>query len=317
MGDDSNCGGAETAAQEECRALAALGMIESGLRAVLLVHLRARQRQPVGIRRVQQSVDRRIGEPVRTQFGADTVRAVTLPHPRAHDHLAEAIVVLIVLVVQTPECAFRFLLVATGMLQPRAQFALRVLAAGEHAERAIVGAALGSIAAHIPVAFHRIGEPSTIATPTTFTATSVQDFAVLHPGYDLRLDFLGIFGRGDTARTRSGQQLGAQGFIQLLRRGRVVLEILTGIFLALPDALATVAVPRARFLDQVVDDAQFDQLALPGGALAVQDFELRLPEGRRDLVLDHFDAGLRTDYLLALLHRADATDIQTYRSIEQ
>ena len=36
MGDDSNCGGGETATQEEGRALAALGMVGGRSRAVLL-----------------------------------------------------------------------------------------------------------------------------------------------------------------------------------------------------------------------------------------------------------------------------------------
>src|SRR5690348_12720985 len=98
------------------------------------------------------------------------------------------------------------------------------------------------------------------------------------PAKTLCLDFLGIFGRRDTATARAHQQLGTQGGIELLGRGRVVLEPLAGVLFALPDPFAAVAVPGAGFLDEIVGDTQFDQLALVGGAFAVQDFELCLAE---------------------------------------
>ena len=44
--------------------------------------------------------------------------------------------------------------------------------------------------------------------------------------------------------------------------------------------------------------------------------EFDLLEGRRDLVLDHLDAGLVADDLLAVLDGADAADIEAHRSVE-
>src|SRR6185437_8040212 len=82
------------------------------------------------------------------------------------------------------------------------------------------------------------------------------------------------------------------------------------------DAFAAVAVPGTGFLDQVVVDAQFDQLALARGTLAVENFELGLPEWWGHLVLDHLDAGFRADHLVALLDCADTADIQSNGRVE-
>jgi hypothetical protein len=53
-----------------------------------------------------------------------------------------------------------------------------------------------------------------------------------------------------------------------------------------------------------------------GDALAVHDVELDLLERRRHLVLDHLDAGLVADHLVALLDRADAADVEAHRGVE-
>ena len=51
-------------------------------------------------------------------------------------------------------------------------------------------------------------------------------------------------------------------------------------------------------------------------AFAVHDVELDLLERRRELVLDHLDAGLVADHLVALLDRADPADVETHRGVE-
>src|SRR5690242_694844 len=94
------------------------------------------------------------------------------------------------------------------------------------------------------------------------------------------------------------------------------LEIEARVVLALPDPLAVVAVPGAGFLDEVVVDAELDQLAFARGALAVEDLELGLPERRGDLVLDDLDARLGADDFLAALDRADAADVEAHRGVE-
>src|SRR5690242_11617093 len=115
--------------------------------------------------------------------------------------------------------------------------------------------------------------------------------------FDLRsgLDFLGIFGRGGAALAGTVEQLRAQRLVEFVRGLRIVLEVLAGVLLALPDPFTAVAVPGPRLLDQVVGDAHLDQLAFARGTLAVEDLELGLAEWRRHLVLHHLDAGLRTD----------------------
>ena len=80
---------------------------------------------------------------------------------------------------------------------------------------------------------------------------------------------------------------------------RVLAQIFARVVLALADLVAAVRVPGAGLLDDVVRDAQLDDLALARDALAVQDVEQRLAERRRDLVLDHLDARLVADDFLA------------------
>src|SRR5690606_37074344 len=85
---------------------------------------------------------------------------------------------------------------------------------------------------------------------------------------------------------------------------------------ALPQALAVVGEPGARLLDHAGLDAQIEQFAGLGDAFAIHDIELDLAERRCQLVLDHLDARLVADDLIALLDRADASDVETDRGIE-
>src|SRR5690606_29717994 len=138
--------------------------------------------------------------------------------------------------------------------------------------------------------------------------------------------------RGDCPGTRAGSGLGVVFFLglgrdrggELLAQGgldpgghrRVVLEVLTGVLLALADALAVTAVPGAGLLDQLGIHAHVDDLALAADALAVEDLGDDLLERRRHLVLDHLDLGLVADDLVALLDRTDAADVQAHRGVE-
>src|SRR5262245_37495317 len=73
------------------------------------------------------------------------------------------------------------------------------------------------------------------------------------------------------AASFGGLELLAQRGFQLRGKGRVVLEELAGVLLALTDALAVVAVPGARLLDQLGFHAHVDQFAFAGNAFAVED----------------------------------------------
>ncbi len=62
--------------------------------------------------------------------------------------------------------------------------------------------------------------------------------------------------------------------------------------------------------------AHVDQAALAADAVAVEDVELGLLEGRRDLVLDDLDAGAVADRVGAVLQRLDASDVEPHRGVE-
>src|SRR3546814_2997719 len=91
---------------------------------------------------------------------------------------------------------------------------------------------------------------------------------------------------------------------------------LLGILAALADTDRVIAEPGARFLDQPGLDAEIEDLADLGNALPVHDVEFDLLERRRDLVLDHFDAGGVADDLVAVLDLAGAADLEADRGIE-
>src|SRR5574337_119121 len=126
----------------------------------------------------------------------------------------------------------------------------------------------------------------------------------------------GLFRRRCGRLADRHQQAFAQLFVDLVGDGRVVAQELAHVLLALADAVAVVAVPGAGLVDQVFGHAQLDDLTLAGRAFAIQNLELALAERRRHLVLDHLDAGFRTDDLFALLDRADTTDVQPHRGVE-
>src|ERR1700728_643476 len=83
-----------------------------------------------------------------------------------------------------------------------------------------------------------------------------------------------------------------------------------GVFPPLAQPYAVERKPGARLLHHAGLDAEVDQFANLGNAFAIHDVELNLLERRRDLVLDHLDPRLVADHLLALLDRADTTNIE-------
>src|SRR6516162_3817394 len=85
---------------------------------------------------------------------------------------------------------------------------------------------------------------------------------------------------------------------------------------ALSDALAVIGEPGARFLDHARFHPEIDELAALRHAFPVHDVELDLLERRRELVLDHLDAGLVADHLVAFLDRPDPADVEAHRGVE-
>src|SRR4051794_767358 len=85
---------------------------------------------------------------------------------------------------------------------------------------------------------------------------------------------------------------------------------------ALAEPLAVIGEPGTGFFHNAGLDAEIEDFAHLGDALAIHDVELDLLERRRQLVLHHFYAGLIAHYFVTLLDRADAADVQSYRGVE-
>src|SRR6266508_2481261 len=96
----------------------------------------------------------------------------------------------------------------------------------------------------------------------------------------------------------------------------VVAEELAGVFLALTQLVAFVGVPGAGLAEDALLDAHVDEGAFAGDAVAVEDVELRLFEGRGDLVLDDLDPGAVADRLAAVLEGFDAADVEAHGGVE-
>src|SRR4051812_22503228 len=97
---------------------------------------------------------------------------------------------------------------------------------------------------------------------------------------------------------------------------RVIPQELLGVLPALADALAVIAEPGARLLDDTGLHAEIEQLADLADALAIHDVELDLAERRRELVLRHLHPGLVADGLVAVLDAADPPDLHADRGVE-
>src|ERR1035437_126192 len=99
--------------------------------------------------------------------------------------------------------------------------------------------------------------------------------------------------------------------LDLRHHRRVVLQEQLRVLATLADPLAVVAVPRPGLLDDPALRADVHQQRGVRNPLGVHDVELRLLERRRHLVLHHLHPNVRTDHVLLLLHRADATNVES------
>src|SRR4029450_5719544 len=117
-------------------------------------------------------------------------------------------------------------------------------------------------------------------------------------------------------RLCTGQQLLADPALDFPGDLGMLIEEGARVLLALADALAVVAEPGPRLLDEALRHADVDDLAVAPDAGPVEDLELRLAERRRHLVLHDLDARLVADDFFAVLQRADATDVQPHGCVE-
>src|SRR5258708_6995941 len=140
-------------------------------------------------------------------------------------------------------------------------------------------------------------------------------FAVTPPPSLLRRLLAVGVALGAAGQNLLGDQAGVLADRHLDLRGHVGigLQERLGVLAALAEPLAVIGEPGAGFFDDAGLDAEVEDFAHLGDALAVHDVELDLLERRRQLVLHHLDAGGIADHLVALLDRADAAVIDADR----
>src|ERR1700730_11272330 len=133
----------------------------------------------------------------------------------------------------------------------------------------------------------------------------------------LRLLAVGV-ALGGAGQDLLGDQAGVLADRHLDLRGHVGigLQKRLRVLAALAEPLTVIGEPGAGFFHDAGLDAEIENFAHLGDALAVHDVEFDLLERRRQLVLYHLDAGGVADHLVALLDRADAADVEADRSIE-
>src|SRR5260221_12222489 len=96
----------------------------------------------------------------------------------------------------------------------------------------------------------------------------------------------------------------------------VLFDELLGVLAALAEADVAVGEPGAGFLDDLVLEADVDQLAGLGDALAVAYVEFRLAEGRGALVLDHLHLDAGADHFLPFLDLVGAADVEAHGGVK-
>src|SRR5439155_27379143 len=115
--------------------------------------------------------------------------------------------------------------------------------------------------------------------------------------------------------TRDPQRL-VDLVLDLLGHLGVLVEVALGVAAALPEPLVAVGEERPRLGHDVVLDAEVEQAARRRDPPAERHVELRLPERRGDLVLDHLHPDAVAQRLGAVLERLDAADVQALRRVE-
>src|ERR1700677_3899502 len=96
----------------------------------------------------------------------------------------------------------------------------------------------------------------------------------------------------------------------------MIFEKTTNILSALANALACVAIPGPRLLNDVLRHRKVEHIAFAGDAFAIQDVKLSFAERRGDFVLDHLDLGAGTDHHVAFLDCRDAANVDAHRGVK-
>src|ERR1043166_4355431 len=122
--------------------------------------------------------------------------------------------------------------------------------------------------------------------------------------------------RGDFRCFANEPELATDAILDRPGDVRVFLQELLRVLAALAEALAAVGEPCAGLFYDALVDADVDEVAPFGDALAVHHVELRLAEGRRDLILDDLHTRAAADDDVAVLDARDAADVDADRRVE-
>src|SRR6202012_2409753 len=131
-------GGGKASTQEELRPAGAFGGVRRALGAISAPQLRGGGPGPIGIERIQQAADARIGQAVALQFGAQAHRAVALGDAAADQYFGETLVILVVLGAEAVQGFIGFLAGVAVATQLLAQLTAGVFATREQAQRLVV-----------------------------------------------------------------------------------------------------------------------------------------------------------------------------------
>ena len=99
--------------------------------------------------------------------------------------------------------------------------------------------------------------------------------------------------------------------LNFLRQRRIVAQNLLGVFPPLSELVAVIGEPRPGFFNDSRLDAQVNQFADFGNALAIHNIKINRLKRRRHFVLDNFDPRLAADNVIFVLNRPDPPDVHT------
>src|SRR2546423_6115958 len=119
----------------------------------------------------------------------------------------------------------------------------------------------------------------------------------------------GLFAHGHSQRA-------LHVILYLLKDYWLVLQCLLRVLATLAESLALVREPCTTLFNYAIVRREIEQVAFLRNAFAVHDVELGLAERRRDFIFRDFHLRAIAHDAIAVLDRADATNVETKRRIE-
>mmetsp|Transcript_11888 Transcript_11888/g.47917 ORF Transcript_11888/g.47917 Transcript_11888/m.47917 type:complete len:378 (+) Transcript_11888:1299-2432(+) len=176
--------------------------------------------------------------------------------------------------------------------------------------RGCQGVGVAASSARVQKRYYLLGAFSAFAVAIALALSLYSLLLCLCPGAGKR-------GRGDGVgvQLQLAEELGANVAVERLGNVGLLLQQQLELVPSLR-RLPAVSVPGAALRNETLVDAEVEEFAGPGDALAKLDVEDGLLEGRRNLVLGDRHAHLVPGRLLALLVRRDLPDVQPHARVE-